>query len=462
MNPWGGGCRISPSIRRIAGTGAAVSAFALGLAAHARAADVTAPVAPVAVAMPTAPTAPAVPTVASVPTVPQAPASVTAAQTAPANVVIQIRIDSPGDNGAVTQTITAAATDAAAQQAAAAAVPASAPAPDPAPAATVAAQAAPANVDLSVRMASPGANGESTQAITATATQYQPAAAAAPAAAPSPDPAPATPAPGGAAASASAAGLPSSWTWNWTCGDIGPGDIASTSDITSQGWIWNWNLGTDCGGIDAGNQDRKPSSVEKSAADIVVAPTAPEIVLPTPPVLPAPTPPVPPSPVLERGALGHRARAVIAQAVPAAPLEASGGDATPPPRHRPSGPRPPAERHEQHLPLGSKALSSSGEPPAASSGHATAHRSTAPAPSHAGPASRPVRTLPVPADLDVASAGSGGAAGAGGGSGGGSSAVTAALALWLLLLLPALAVMRLPRNRRGPDAQVGDVLTRPG
>ncbi|HZD87744.1 MAG TPA: hypothetical protein VE088_07040, partial [Gaiellaceae bacterium] len=108
------------------------------------------------------------------------------------NVAISIRIDSPGDNGAVTQAVDTGGTPA--QQTTQGAAPAGAPAPqgsdaapvqadqaaaDPAATVAAAAQSATGNLAISIRVASPGSDGPVTQTIAATA-----AAAAAPVPAP--------------------------------------------------------------------------------------------------------------------------------------------------------------------------------------------------------------------------------------------------------------------------------------
>ena len=119
-------------------------------------------------------------------------------QTAPTNINVSVRVDSPGDNGSVEQTNAAAATGAAA-----AAETASQYQPDP--------------------------------------PQYQapiPAAAT-----PTADPAPQT-----AAAEPAEAGDGWTWNWEWNCGDAIP-DIPILQEVGTQNWTWNWDW--NCGEPDS-------------------------------------------------------------------------------------------------------------------------------------------------------------------------------------------------------------------
>jgi nicotinate-nucleotide--dimethylbenzimidazole phosphoribosyltransferase len=138
------------------------------------------------------------------------------------------------------------------------AVPAVNPTPDapPAPAAT---QTAPTNVNVSVRVDSPGDNGAVEQANVAvvsgdagsgtdTEPQYQPdapqyqesiPAPAAPAADPAPEPPTAEPAP-------PADGW--EWNWDWNCGDGIP-EIPIPPEVATQNWTWNWDW--NCGDADS-------------------------------------------------------------------------------------------------------------------------------------------------------------------------------------------------------------------
>jgi hypothetical protein len=132
------------------------------------------------------------------------------------------------------------------------AVPAVTPAPDAPPSPEVA-QTAPTNVNVSVRVNSPGDNGSVEQVNTAastteTAPQYQPdppqyqepiPASDAPTAEPAPQPPTSDPA-------SAAAGW--DWTWEWNCGDAMP-QIAVPTDAGVQNWTWNWNW--NCEGPDS-------------------------------------------------------------------------------------------------------------------------------------------------------------------------------------------------------------------
>ena len=132
---------------------------------------------------------------------PDAPPTPDVVQTAPTNVNISVRIDSPGDNGAVEQVNVATSTD----EAAAAAAPAeTAPQYQPDPP-------------------------QYQQPIPASAT-------------PSADSAPQPPA-------AEPAQPVEGWTWNWTwnCGDALP-DIPLPPEVGPQNWTWNWDW--NCGESD--------------------------------------------------------------------------------------------------------------------------------------------------------------------------------------------------------------------
>ena len=119
-----------------------------------------------------------------------------------------------------------------------------APTPDAPPSPEVT-QTAPTNVNVSVRVNSPGDNGSVEQvnnaaSITETAPQYQPDAPQyqepIPAAdAPTAESAP-QPASSGPASSAEGWG----WNWEWNCGDAIP-EVAVPTDAGMQNWTWNWN-----------------------------------------------------------------------------------------------------------------------------------------------------------------------------------------------------------------------------
>src|SRR5438067_1413471 len=128
---------------------------ALGLAVPARADDAPSP----------SPTVPSAVTAVATPTAPDtsqaaAAVDVAAAQVGAANLDVSVRIGSPGDNGAVAQTIAAQAD--AAQTAVQSSDIAQAGATQ-----TDTTQVAPANVAVSIRIASPGSGGTVTQATSA-------------------------------------------------------------------------------------------------------------------------------------------------------------------------------------------------------------------------------------------------------------------------------------------------------
>ena len=210
---------------------------------------------------------------------------------------VSIRVGSPGDNDSVTQTISSAVDAAAQILSTPAAAPVETTTPPVAAAAAEAAvvQAAPANLDLSVRLASPGSDGAVTQTIAAAATaaaaptqyqppavQYQPPTTEAAAAPTLAAPASSTPAAATTGAtSSSGPSLPTTWTWNWTwtCGDIT--DTSTTQKIGTgvQNWIWTWNLGGMC----------PASSPLPPQMPAVIQPPqsgGAELVLPTPPTPP--------------------------------------------------------------------------------------------------------------------------------------------------------------------------------
>ncbi len=141
---------------------------------------------------------------------PTATAAPTVRQTAPANVNVSVRVDSPGDNGAVAQVNVAAAIGALPS------VPQYQPEPP----------------------------------------QYQPpiAAAAAPAAAPVTEQ---TTEPLADSPVTAASGW--NWTWTWDCGDPIP-EIPVAPDIATQNWIWNWNWNCEDDQAIEGNSDAESAS----------------------------------------------------------------------------------------------------------------------------------------------------------------------------------------------------------
>jgi hypothetical protein len=403
-----------------------------------------------------------------------ADAAAAATQGGATNVSVSVRIGSPGDNGAVSQTITVStdAQDSTGQQNTGAQAQST--------------QTAPANVSISVRIDSPGSNGAVTQTTSADAStasssssQYQPPApqypapSTAAASTPPPDPSAPGPQPDPSPAPAPASAqpvtpTPSSWVWNLTvsgCGDTSGGDITKTIDTGIQGWIWNWNLGTIC-------QPPAPiSSVNLPKYDGGISP--PSLPAPDPPTPPTITPPEPP-------ALPYVPQPVIAAAPPAAivvpvlgaiplpveltPVSTSDpfslpqalGLLSPVPTHH--------VRHHVRATLrprtGALATTVTLESPA----HVVTTqpvRDPRPAPrrsaSHKAP---PWETLSLILDSSFAPGPAGASAGgAGGGAAGGAAAV---LSLWLLLQLPGFAYLRLPARQRRPRGRVDDKQTRPG
>ncbi len=119
-----------------------------------------------------------------------------------------------------------------------------APTPDAPPSPEVT-QTAPTNVNVSVRVDSPGDNGSVEQvnnaaSTTETAPQYQP----------DPpqyqEPIPASDAPTAESAPQPPSSAPASaaegwdWNWEWNCGDAIP-EIAVPTDAGVQNWTWNWD-----------------------------------------------------------------------------------------------------------------------------------------------------------------------------------------------------------------------------
>jgi hypothetical protein len=459
---------ISPP-RRLAASGIAIGALALGFAVPARADDVTPPVPPDTAG---------------------AAALATAVQTAASNVNVSIRIGSPGDAGAVTQTI-ATAVAAAAQAAEPPATPS--PAPPTAAAAAVAAatQTAPANLDVSVRIASPGNEGPTTQTIKAgtgadaqtqyqpPSDQYQPQQPAAPTTESAPPATESEPAvtqapPAPSAIAAPSATTPVGWTWNWTwtCGDITSAGTTQTIDTGISGWVWNWKLADTCVAPPISQPAIDSVIPPKSSADIYPAP--PMLPGPAPPVLPVlpvlPVPPVPPIPPMSPTppAVVPPAAPIVEVLPPAlveiVELAPSALEIDPSDRIAAIGADAPFDPGSAgHHPVAPRDTTTSRALPPAPferSVSAPSPVNVAPAASRASqerPVHRPT-ALRLPTPLSVAGAA---APASGGGSSAGSSAA-AALALWFLLQFPGLAVLRLPRSMRSPRSRVDDPSTRPG
>jgi hypothetical protein len=450
---------ISPP-RRLAASGIAIGALALGFAVPARADDVIPPLPPDTAA---------------------AAALATAVQTAASNVNVSIRIGSPGDASAVTQTV-AAAVEAAAQSGA----PPATASPAPAAAAAEATQTAPANLDVSVRIASPGNDGPATQTITTGAgadaqTQYQPPSdqyqsqqpatpttESAPLATES-EPAVTQAPPEPSAIAAPSATTPAGWTWNWTwtCGDITGAGTTQTIDTGISGWVWNWNLADTCVASPVSQAAIDSVIPPKSSADISPAP--PVLTGPAPPILPVllPVPPVPPisptppevtPPAAPIVALLPTALIEIVELTPSA-LEIDPSD-----RIAAAGADAPLDLGSAgHHPVAPRdTLTSRVLPPAPFERNVSTPSTVDVAPtasetSRERPEHRPT-ALRLPTPLVVAGA----AAPASGSGSSAGSGVAAALALWFLLQFPGLAVLRLPRSVRSPRSRVDDPSTRPG
>ena len=404
-----------------------------------------------------------------------ADAAATAAQSGATNVSVSVRIGSPGDNGDVSQTITVST---------GAQSPASgSDSPQNTGAQAQSTQTAPRNISISVRIDSPGSDGAVTQTTSAAAnaapsanTQYQPPATQYPAsstpAAPAPQPDPAAPAPQPDASPAPAPApaqpvtpAPSSWVWNLTvsgCGDTNGSDITEPIDTGIQGWIWNWNIGTIC-------QPAAPiSPVNTPESESGISP--PSIPLPDPPTPPTITPPEPP-------ALPFVPQPVIAAAPPAAivvpvlgpieiPVELAPVDTSIDPLALPQalGLLSPIPSHRVRATpsphTGVLAATATFEPPARTV-TTQPTRDSRPAPhrtdSHKAP---PWETLSLILDSSFMPVSAGASAGgAGSGAAGGAAA---ALSLWLLLQLPGFAYLRLPARQRRPRGRVDDRQTRPG
>ncbi|HYK07530.1 MAG TPA: hypothetical protein VEW11_07145 [Gaiellaceae bacterium] len=123
------------------------------------------------------------------------------------------------------------------------------PTPDAPPAPDVA-QTAPTNVNVSVRVNSPGDNGSVEQVNVAVATgadgaaetapQYQPEASQYQAPIPTADTPPADSAPQPPSAEPAEPTDGWNWNWEWNCGDAIP-EIPIPQEVGTQNWIWNWD-----------------------------------------------------------------------------------------------------------------------------------------------------------------------------------------------------------------------------
>jgi hypothetical protein len=411
------------------------------------------------------------------PAVPVAPAApdtglttAVSAQLASGNLDVSVRVASAGDNGAVTQTVSASAD-------AAQIAPQSTDTRQSAPVQAVATQTAPSNVNVSIRIASPGADGPVTQTIDGGAVasavpdpQYQPGGSQyqsprpAPMpttsvpAAPTPAPPVTTPAPAATAATTSSLPTAWDWTWTWTCGDITAGSTTQAIDTGIHGWVWTWTSGSTC---------VQPSTLPPAIESVNPTELSGGILPPTPPATPvtpvieAPTPPTLPTlpttplvqavqPVVVQSALATALPAALAAElnlegtqtflVPSAQLEL--------PQLEPAAP---LLLTVSAAPARSSVAVTFTAAETAQPVQSRPDRTTSPR----RPAQLPPLPLPHPLDAPTAPA-SAGAGGAGG------SGVAAALVVWLLVQLPGAAVLRRPPRHRTPRARVDDIRNRPG
>ena len=239
-----------------------------------------------------------------------ASASATATQSAPGNINISVRVGSPGEDGAVSQENTAAA------QSGSSGEPSGSQDSGTAASSSAASQSQPTNVNVSVRVNSPGDNGPVSQQNTGSAAsnagttpdpapsaagqgdqyhdgdgQYQPAQGqdAAPDQAPTAsnepgagsdatgdDDGPAASdddSEGAAAASDDTAASPESeeddagtwnWTWNWDCTTAPNWSEILVPGTTPENFTWNWTWNWDCGDPDEEPDDTPSSSGSNS------------------------------------------------------------------------------------------------------------------------------------------------------------------------------------------------------
>ncbi len=140
------------------------------------------------------------------------------------------------------------------------------PEPAPAPAPATATQLQPGNVNVSIRIDSPGDNGAVEQVNAAAVAVGAPPPAAAPEQyqpeAVQYQPSQTPPQPSAAPPASPAAAAPTSgWNWTWTCGgtvtEVLPAGGSSTHLPENWTWNWNWNCGDD--GTAAGNSN--PESI---------------------------------------------------------------------------------------------------------------------------------------------------------------------------------------------------------
>ena len=148
------------------------------------------------------------------------------------------------------------------------AAPAVSPAPDAPPALAVT-QAEPANVNVSVRVNSPGDDGSVEQANTAAAApapRYQPEPPQYQESIPAPDAPPPAPVAQLPASEQAVENSGWDWTWNWNCGDAAP-VVPIPAELGVENWTWNWNW--NCGADESPSLDNdreKPPQYQPVAA----------------------------------------------------------------------------------------------------------------------------------------------------------------------------------------------------
>ena len=222
--------------------------------------------------------------------------------------------------------------------------------PEPAPDPAAANQLQPVNVNVAIRIDSPGDNGAVTQVNSAVA------AAGPPPAAPSPEqyqpdqaqyqPPQAPPQPSAATPASPAPAAPESgWTWTWTCGgsvtEVLP--AGGSASYLPENWTWNWNWNCGDGGAQSANTNPEnvgqyhpgvtqyqPVNINISIRigspgnDGPVTQTNVAIVVLTPPVITMPALPLPVSTLPSAGSGdGGAATAAAAPSVPMLELAAA-------------------------------------------------------------------------------------------------------------------------------------------
>ena len=143
----------------------------------------------------------------------------------------------------------------------------------------VAVQASPTNVNVSVRIGSPGDNGPVTQVNVATAASPQASPSATPSTSSVPTSSSGTPSSPAISPSASATSAgqdaDGTWTWEWDC--ISSPDfsaisgIGSTGDSIPRNWTWIWN----CAGNDSQYQGATSSQYQPSNVNVSIRVSSP-------------------------------------------------------------------------------------------------------------------------------------------------------------------------------------------